>query len=116
MRCNLPGQRISPSLRLFALKLQKEVASGKDRGGKKPGGNDRGTLGRKGEAERCERGWGQCDRHRQAEEGRKIKGNLIDEKEEQEKGVAVRERSTLETRKCRAGLSERHGGDFRGIL
>lgn len=62
------------------------------------------------------RGGGQCDRHRQAEEGRKIKGNLIDEKEEQEKGVAVRERSTLETRKCRAGLSERHGGDFRGIL
>lgn len=39
-----------------------------------------------------------------------MKGNLIDEKEEQEKGVAVRERSTLETTKCRAGPSERHGG------
>lgn len=38
-----------------------------------------------------------------------MKGNLIDEKEEQEKGVAVRERSTLETKKCRAGPSERHG-------
>ncbi len=37
-----------------------------------------------------------------------MKGNLIDEKEEQEKGVAVRERSTLETKKCRARPSERH--------
>ena len=43
-----------------------------------------------------------------AEEGRKMKGNLIDEKEEQEKGVAVRERSTLETKKCRLWPSERH--------
>lgn len=42
--------------------------------------------------------------------GVKMKGNLIDEKEEQEKGVAVRERSTLETKKCRARPSERHGG------
>lgn len=42
---------------LFALKLQQEVASGEDRGGrKKPRGNDRGTLGREGgEAERCEK-------------------------------------------------------------
>lgn len=39
-----------------------------------------------------------------------MKGNLIDEKEEQEKGVAVRERHTLETKKCRARPSERHGG------
>lgn len=39
-----------------------------------------------------------------------MKGNLIDEKEEQEKGVAVRERGTLETKKCRARPSERHGG------
>lgn len=39
-----------------------------------------------------------------------MKGNLKDEKEEQEKGVAVRERSTLETKKCRAAPSERHGG------
>lgn len=39
-----------------------------------------------------------------------MKGNLIDEKEKQGKGVAVRERSTLETTKCRAGPSERHGG------
>lgn len=39
-----------------------------------------------------------------------MKGNLIDEKEEQEKGVAVGERSTLETKKCRARPSERHGG------
>ena len=55
-------------------------------------------------------GGGGCDRQRQAEEGRKMKGNLIDEKEEQEKGVAVRERSTLETKKCRARPSERHAG------
>lgn len=39
-----------------------------------------------------------------------MKGNLIDEKEEQEKVVAVRERGTLETKKCRARPSERHGG------
>lgn len=42
--------------------------------------------------------------------GVKMKGNLIDEKEEQEKGVAVKERSTLETKKCGARPSERHGG------
>ncbi len=58
--------------------------------------------------ERERRGW--RDRRRRAEEGRKMKGNLIDEKEEQEKGVAVRERSTLETKKCRARPSERHRG------
>lgn len=39
-----------------------------------------------------------------------MKGNLIDEKEEQEKGVAVRERSTLETKKCRAAPSEKKAG------
>lgn len=47
-----------------------------------------------------------------------MKGNLMDEKEEQEKGVAVRERSTLETAECRAGPSERHeeisGASFDG--
>lgn len=36
-----------------------------------------------------------------------MKGNLIDEKEEQEKGVAFRERSTLEGEKCRARPSVR---------
>lgn len=41
-----------------------------------------------------------------------MKGNLIDEKEEQEKGVAVRE-STLETKKCRAAPSEKRQG-FQG--
>lgn len=39
-----------------------------------------------------------------------MKGNLIDEKEEQEKVVAVRERGTLETKKCRTRPSERHKG------
>lgn len=57
-----------------------------------------------------ERERGSCDRQRRAEEGRKMKGNLIDEKEEQEKGVAVRERSTLETKKCRARPSEGRRG------
>lgn len=42
--------------------------------------------------------------------GREMKGNLIDEKEEQEKGVAVRERSTSESEKCRAGPSQRQAG------
>lgn len=116
MRHNLPGQRISLSPLLppfLVLKLQQEVASGEDRGGKKQGGNDRGTLGRGTEAERWrerERRGGGRDRQRRAEKGRKMKGNLIDEKEEQEKGVAVRERSTLETKKCRARPSERHAG------
>lgn len=96
--------------------------SGEDGGGKEPGGNDRGTLGGERKAEKMgrrqrERGReGGRDRQRRAEEGREMKGNLIDEKEEQEKGVAVRERSTLETKKCRAGPSERHKRDFRGIL
>lgn len=90
---SLPLLLLPPRL---VLKLQQEVASGEDRGGKKQGGNDRGTLGRETEAERWRErereGGAGCDRQRRAEEGRKMKGNLMDEKEEQEKGVAVRKK------------------------
>lgn len=44
------------------------------------------------EREREREGGVGCDRQRRAEEGRKMKGNLMDEKEEQEKGVAVRKK------------------------
>lgn len=91
-------------------KIKEEKAKGKwqrdirkSEGGRKTGGRRK----------RRERERGCCDRQRRAEEGKKMKGNLIDEKEEQEKGVAVRERSTLETRKCRAAPSEKRQG-FQG--
>lgn len=65
---------------------------------------DRGNTKKKG---------GGHDRRRRAEKGERMKCNLIDEKEKQEKGVAVRERNTLETMKCRAAETRR---DFRAIL
>lgn len=45
-----------------------------------------------------------------------MKGNMKDEKEEQEKGAAVRKRNTLETNTTGTGPSERNEGDFRGIF
>lgn len=76
-------------------------------------GNDRGTLVEERRMQKDVEGeeWGgfawQTEVRRVGEE---MKGNLIDEKEEQEKGVADRDRSTLETKKCRARPSEGHWG------
>lgn len=45
-----------------------------------------------------------------------MKSNLIDEKEEQEKGVAVTDRSTLRRKRCRPGPLERDGRGLRSFL
>lgn len=80
------------------------------RAGKAGRGRQNDIREREGGAEtrRGKKRW--CDRQRRAEEGRRMKGNLIDEKRSKRKEWLPEKGSTSEAKKCRARPSERHRG------